>query len=70
MEYKIKYLKYKSKYEILEKKIYEYIKKNNIDINKVNTLIIKKHNNDDNNYDYDKKNDDNEIEILYDNLYF
>ena len=40
MDYKLKYLKYKDKTEKLEKKIYEYIEKNNIDIKNVYNLII------------------------------
>ena len=70
MEYKIKYLKYKSKCEILEKKIYEYIKKNNIDINKVNELINKQYDKDKSYYDRHGLDDLDMIESLYDTHYF
>jgi hypothetical protein len=58
MDYKLKYIKYKSKCEKLEKKIYEYIKKNNIDIKNVYNLInIKKNIN---NISYDNDDDDDD----------
>ena len=44
MDYKFKFLKYKIKSEKLEKKIYEYIEKNNIDIKKVYSLMNNKKN--------------------------
>ena len=52
MSYKNKYIKYKTKNEKLEKKIYEYIEKNNIDIKNVYNLVNSK--NDD---DYDDEED-------------
>ena len=52
MSYKNKYLKYKSKNKKLEKKIYEYIEKNNIDIKNVYNFVNSKNNNEDDDDDY------------------
>ena len=70
MSYKNKYIKYKKKNEKLEKKIYEYIEKNNIDIKNVYNLANSKNNDADedieyNNYIILKKNKmDNEVSLI------
>ena len=56
MSYKNKYLKYKSKNKKLEKKIYEYIEKNNIDIKNVYNLVNSKNNEDDDDHDDNEYN--------------
>ena len=58
MDYKFKFLKYKIKSEKLEKKIYEYIEKNNIDIKNVYNLMNTKKNIIDNEVSYDVKKEE------------
>lgn len=71
MDYKFKYLKYKTKCDKLEKKIYEYIEKNNIDIKNVYNLVNLK-NNIDNVYkddDDNLKNDEYNNDVLMMEIY-
>ena len=70
MDYKLKYLKYKDKVVKLEKKIYEYIEKNNIDIKNVYKLINKQNNkdNDDIFFNYNNVSDNDMLSDIYKNL--
>jgi hypothetical protein len=71
MDYKFKYLKYKIKCEKMEKKIYEYIEKNNIDIKNVYKLINKHTEINDEDVDNiitDTSSDNNMMQELYENL--
>ena len=70
MDYKLKYLKYKDKNAKLEKKIYEYIEKNNIDIKNVYNLINKKNNkaHDDNFINYNNFSDNDMLSDIYTNF--
>ena len=59
MGYKFKYLKYKKKCDKLEKKIYEYIEKNNIYIINLYNFVNLKNNKEEDGFDHD--------DILFDN---